>query len=162
MIYESRRLPSLCLCMFVLALSTTACAVVQSLSFERPGIDLREIQLTGVGLSGGSLNLVLDIHNPNDYTLRTLRVQTAIDIEDTHFGEVELEREFTLRANDTTRVEIPMSFTWSGVGAAARGLLQRGSVSYVMDSKVLVDTPLGEQTLDFRNRGTVPLKQILD
>jgi LEA14-like dessication related protein len=147
-------------CVLAATLPTTACAVVQSLSFERPGIDLREIQITGVGLSGGSLNLVLDVYNPNGYSLRTLRVQTAIDIEDTHFGDVELEREITLPANDTATVQIPMTFTWSGVGAAARGLLQRGSVGYVMDSKILVDTPLGEQTLDFRNHGTVPLKQI--
>ena len=133
------------------------------MSFERPGVALQEIQITGLGLSGGSLNLVLDVYNPNGYSIRTLRIETAVDIEDTHFGDVELEREITLPANDHTTVEIPMTFTWSGVGAAARGLLQRGSVSYLLDSKILVvDTPVGDQTLDFSNRGTVPLRSLID
>ncbi len=159
-LHPSHRLPLAAI--VALLCSTTACSVVQSLSFERPGVTLEEIQITGLGLSGGSLNLVLDVYNPNGYSLRTLRIQTDVNIEDTHFGDVELEREVTLPANDHATVEIPMTFTWSGVGAAARGLLQRGSVSYVLDSKILVDTPLGDQTLDFSNRGTVPLKSIID
>lgn len=140
----------------------SACAVVQSLSFERPGVTLEEIQITGLGLSGGSLNLLLDVYNPNSYSLRSLRIDTSIDIEGTHFGDIELEREFVLPANDNTVVEIPMTFTWSGVGAAARSLLQRGSVSYVLESKILVDTPIGDQTLDFHNRGTVPLTSMIN
>ena len=148
--------------LLALLCSTTACAIVQSLSFERPGVTLKEIHITGLGLSGGSLNLLLDVYNPNSYSLRTMRIETSVDIEETHFGDVKLEREFTVPANDHTVVEIPMTFTWSGVGAGARALLQRGSVSYVLDSKILVDTPIGDQTLDFRNRGTVPLKSILD
>jgi LEA14-like dessication related protein len=140
----------------------SACAIVQSLSFERPGVNLQEIQITGLGVSGGSLNLLLDVYNPNSYSLRTLRIETSVDIDGTHFGDVKLEREFTLAAERTTVVEIPMTFTWSGVGAAARNLLQQGSVNYVLDSKILLNTPIGDQTLDFRSRGVVPLTSIIN
>ena len=140
----------------------SACAVVQSLSFERPAVDLQEIQITGLGVGGGSLNLVLDVHNPNNYSLRTLRIETSIDIDGTHFGDVKLEREFTLPAEGNAAIDIPLTFTWSGVGAAARNLLRQGSVNYALDSRIRLNTPIGDQTLDLHNRGVVPLTSIIN
>jgi LEA14-like dessication related protein len=139
----------------------TSCAVVQNITFQRPELELQAIALKSLGLTGGSIELVIDVYNPNAYDVTTMRIDAGIDLEDTHFGDVTLERDIVLTAERHTVVEIPVSFTWSGVGAGARALLERGAVNYAIDSRLYVGTPLGEQTINLRRSGIAPLKEML-
>ncbi len=145
----------------LLAMPLASCAVVKNLQFERPALTLQSVQLTGLDMAGGSLNLVLDVFNPNTYAIRTLGINAMVDLEATHFGTVALERDIILPATQHTAVAIPMTFTWAGVGAGARALFQRGEVNYALDSRLSVSTPIGERTVAFRDTGIVPLKQML-
>ena len=145
----------------LLVMPLASCAVVKNLQFERPTLRLESVQLRRLDLTGGSLNLVLEVFNPNSYAIRTLGINAAVDLEETHFGNVDLERDIVLPATQHTAVEIPMTFTWAGVGAGARALLQRGEVNYTLDSKLSVSTPIGERTVAFRDTGLVPLRQTL-
>jgi LEA14-like dessication related protein len=145
----------------LLAVPLASCAVVKSLQFERPALRLESVQLTGLDFAGGSLNLVLDVFNPNSYAIRTLGINAAVDLEQTHFGDVALQRDIVLPATQHTAVEIPVTFTWAGVGAGARALLQQGAVNYTLDSRLSVSTPIGEREVAFRDTGIVPLKQTL-
>lgn len=142
------------------AVTLTACAVVQKVTFQRPEIQLEAIQLTSIGLTGGSISLLLDVFNPNAYDVTTMRIEAGIDLEETHFGDITLERDIVLVAERHTVAEIPVSFTWAGVGAGARALLERGAVNYALDSKLYVGTPLGDQTVSLQKSGLAPLKQI--
>jgi LEA14-like dessication related protein len=139
-----------------------SCSVLSNVNFERPTTELESIELTGLGISGGSMNLLLDVYNPNSYELRAMRIEAGIELEGTHFGDVRLERDISLPPSEHTVVKIPVSFTWAGVGAGARGMLRRGAVDYTLDSRILVDTPMGDQTVEFRNSGLVPLKDIFE
>ena len=71
----------------VVALLTTGCATVQSLRFEQPEFDLTSVRVDGLGLTGGSLTLLIDVDNPNAYDLRTGQIDVAIDFEGARFGE---------------------------------------------------------------------------
>jgi LEA14-like dessication related protein len=146
----------------LLPLLCAGCSVLSRVSFERPTTKLESIELIGLGITGGSMNLVLDVYNPNGYELRAMRIDAGIDLEGTHFGDVRLERDISLPPTEHTTVKIPVTFTWAGVGAGARGMLSRGAVDYTLDSKIHVSTPVGEQTVEFRNTGLVPLKDIFD
>ena len=137
-----------------------SCATVQRLSFQAPTASLDGVEITGIGLQGGSLRLLLDVVNPNSYEIRTTRLEVGLDLEGVHFGDAFLEDRVVLEPNETTRVIIPMRFTWSGVGAGARALLASGSVRYVMESRVWIGTPLGDRTVELRNEGQVPLADL--
>ena len=141
-------------------LSVCACSMMRNITFQRPELSLQSIELTGIGLSGGSLNLILDVYNPNAYDVSTMRIDAAVDLEGTHFGDVSLERDIVLASERHTAVSIPVSFTWAGVGAGARALLSRGEVAYELDSRLRVGTPIGEQTVSFQQDGVVPLRQL--
>ena len=138
----------------------TACSVVQNITFQRPELELQAIEITSVGFTGGSLNLLVDVFNPNAYDVTTMQIEAGIDLEETHFGDVMLERDIVLTAERHTLVEIPVTFTWAGVGAGARALLERGAVNYTMDSRLRVGTPLGDQTVGLRKSGVAPLKEL--
>lgn len=139
----------------------TGCALLGRVRFERPTVDLTGIRLTGLGLSGGSMVLLLDVYNPNAYEIRGLELTADLTLEETHFGDARLPRETILPAEAHTEVEVPMRFTWDGVGAAARGLLTQGSVAYRLGGRILVDTPIGDQWVDVRRSGMVSIRDVM-
>jgi len=138
-----------------------SCATVQRLRFQQPTASLEGVEITGIGLKGGSLRLLLDVYNPNSYDIHTVRVDAGLDIEDVHFGDARIDERITLAQSSTTRVPVPVRFTWEGVGAGARGLLGHGSVRYVLDSTIYVDTPLGDRRIMIQTSGEVPLRDLV-
>ena len=146
----------------ITALLFGACATVRSaLRFEEPQLQLEEITVTGLGLSGGTLDLVFDVFNPNGYSLRSTRLEIALDLEGTHFGDALLERPLDLSPENHSRVVVPVRFEWAGVGAGARSLVTRQAVRYALSGSVIVVTPLGDKRVGLRGTGDVPLKKLL-
>ncbi len=143
------------------ALVSVGCALGGRLSFREPTVTLETVEIVGIGFTGGSLNVRLDVHNPNRYEIRAIRMTAGLDLEDTHFGDAAIDRDVILPAETNTAVDIPVTFTWQGVGAGARALLQRGTVGYALDSRITVATPVGERTFEFRDGGEVPLKEFI-
>jgi LEA14-like dessication related protein len=141
-----------------LALLPTACAQLQ---FQAPTTQLVAVEVAGLGLEGGALRLLLDVHNPNAFALRTLRIAFGIDLDSTHFGDVALTEEVALPAGQTTQVRIPLNFSWTGVGIGARSLLGRGAVRYDLDGQLTLGTPLGEKVVPVRGGGEVTLEQLM-
>jgi len=145
----------------VALLALTGCATLRSvLNFQEPQVELQEINITGMGLTGGTLDLVFDVYNPNDYRLRSTRLEMGLDLEGTHFGDALIDRPLDLSPTNHSRVVMPVRFDWAGVGAAARGLLTRQSLNYLVKGAVLLDTPLGEKRVQLSGAGSVPLKKL--
>ena len=103
----------------------TACATLSKLTFHEPDLQLQEINVTGVGLTGGTFELVFDVYNPNEYRIRSTRLEVGVDLESTHFGDALLERPLDLSPTNHSRVAVPVRFEWAGVGAGAKALLTR-------------------------------------
>lgn len=144
----------------VLGLALPGCALVHQVRFQAPTAQLTGVSVTGLGLSGGSLDLKLDVFNPNSYTLRSTRLQVGIDLENTPFGTATIERPLELPPEAHSEVRVPLTFTWSGVGAGARAMLGKGSLNYGLTGRVLVDTPLGERSVDLRTNGAVAIADL--
>ena len=95
------------------------CATVRGLAFREPDVELKQINVTGFGLTGGTLDLVFDVYNPNSYRLRSTRVEIGLDLEQRHFGDALLERPLDLSPENHSQVVVPVRFEWAGVGAGA-------------------------------------------
>ena len=138
-----------------------ACATLRGLTFQDPEVSLQEVQITGIGLTGGTFNLVFDVWNPNDYRLRSTRLEVGIDLEGTHFGEALLDRPLDLSPTNHNQVVVPVRFEWAGLGAGAKALLSRRAVAYTIAGRVLLDTPLGDKAVGLTGKGNVPLRKLL-
>jgi LEA14-like dessication related protein len=137
------------------------CATLGRLSFTEPDVALQEITVTGIGLTGGTFDLVFDVYNPNDYRIRSTRMEVGIDLEGTHFGDALLDRPLDLSPTNHSRVVVPVRFEWAGLGAGAKALLTKRAVGYGITGRVLVDTPLGERTVGLMGKGNVPLRKLI-
>ena len=141
--------------------AVAGCATLGKLVFTEPDVQLKEIDITGLGLSGGTMNLIFDVYNPNDYRVRSTRMELGLDLEATHFGDAVLEKPLDLSPQNHNQVVVPVRFEWAGVGAGARALLSRQAIRYGLTGAVLLDTPLGDKRLGLHGSGDVPLKKLL-
>lgn len=145
----------------IIVILTTGCATIQQLRFEVPDFDLTSVRIDGLGLTGGSLTLLIDVDNPNSYDLRTGQINVAIDFEGTRFGEAFLDGSTGFGSRTVTAIELPLTFNWAGVGAGARALLGRGAIDYTLATRLTVDTPLGDRPIEVTTRGTVPVRRLI-
>jgi LEA14-like dessication related protein len=159
--HEKRSGRRAALAVVLIAVGGGGCATLGKLYFTEPDVQLKEIDVTGISLSGGSLNLVFDVYNPNTYRIRSTRLQLGLDLENTHFGDALLEKPLDLSPQNHNQVVVPVLFQWAGVGAGARALLTRQGLRYGLTGTVFLDTPLGDRRVTLHGSGDVPLKKLL-
>jgi LEA14-like dessication related protein len=129
------------------------CAALGRATFKEPDVQLREFTITGLGLTGGSVDVVLSVHNPNGYKLDALKMTYLVDVDSIKLGEGELDSRFVVPEKDSSLVRLPIRFTYAGLGAAGRALLQSGTVNYRVRGDFSVGTPLGNFTRPYDRRG---------
>ena len=138
-----------------------ACGAVQQLTFTPPDVTVTQVAVTGLGLSGGTLDVAVRIQNPNSYDLRTTRGALSLALEEIPFGTLEILQALRVPARGDTVVRLPVTFTWSGVGAGARALLDRGSVAYRLTGQLEADTPIGVRVVEVSGGGSVTLADVM-
>ena len=138
---------------FALMLTATACASVGRAAFREPVVTYKDAVITGLGLSGGSLEVVLSIYNPNSFRLDGTGLTYRIAVDSVPFGNGNLSDRFAVQEGDSTTVRLPLSFTYAGVGQAGRQLIQTGSVQYTVSGEIMVTTPIGNFTRPYSGKG---------
>jgi LEA14-like dessication related protein len=129
------------------------CASVGKTMFKEPVVTLKDVKLNGLGLSGGSLDVVLNVYNPNGFNLDATRMTYKLMIDTIPFGTGLVEQRFAVAKNDSNTVRIPIDFTYAGIGEAGRQLIQTGTVNYRVTGDVTVGTPLGNYTVPYDRTG---------
>jgi LEA14-like dessication related protein len=146
----------------LISVALSGCATLRNaMTFEQPQIELQLIDITGFGLQGGTLDLVFDVYNPNQYRLRSTRLEVGLVLAGTDFGEALIDKPLDLSPQNHSRVVMPVRFTWAGVGAAARSVLQSQELPYAITGAVILDTPVGERRVQLKNNGNVPLRKLI-
>ena len=144
----------------MLGAATAAIAVVAGCSalgkqaFQQPIVHLQDVRVNGVGLTGGNLDVKLSVYNPNGYRMDATRMTYNVIVGDSvRFATGTVDSRFTVNSNDSTVVTIPVSFTYSGVGAAGRQLMNTGGVNYHVNGDVTVGTVVGNFTVPYSATG---------
>jgi LEA14-like dessication related protein len=137
------------------AMATTGCSMLGHASFKQPVVNLRDVRVRGVGLTGGSLDVLLSVYNPNHYRLDATRLTYRVELagDSITLASGALDQRFTVQDNDSTVVTIPVSFTYAGVGAAGRSILNTGAVNYHVLGDVTVGSAVGSFTVPYSSSG---------
>ena len=128
------------------------CNTLGKQAFREPVVTLADVKVTGVGLSGGSLDVVLNVQNLNDFRLDATQLRYNVLVDTVPLANGIATQHFTVEGKKTQQVHIPISFTYAGVGAAGRSLMNTGSVNYTVKGDVTVGSPIGVNV-------TVPFSQ---
>lgn len=142
-------------CLFALVVST-ACSAIGN-NFREPDIQLDRIIVRGIGMTGGNLDLVVKVENPNSFSLQGTRLEVGVDVEGSHLGDVTYDDDFSVTENGTTTLTLPLRFGWTGVGSAVRAALAQGDLPYKMTGQAELRVPWGRTEVPFSHEGRVPL-----
>lgn len=138
----------------VVAGGAIGCKTLGGATFKEPVVKLKEMQLRGLGLTGGEMDVVLSIYNPNGFKLDATRLTYNLLVDDSvNFGSGALDQRFTVQEKDSTTVTLPLRFTYAGIGNAGRQLINTGTLNYRVRGDVTVGTPLGNFTRPYDQRG---------
>ena len=130
------------------------CSALGKQAFQQPIVHLQDVRINGVGLTGGNIDVKLSVYNPNGYRMDATRMTYNVKIGDNvNLATGALDSRFTVNSNDSSVVTVPVSFTYSGIGAAGRQLLNTGGVDYHVDGDVTVGTVVGNFTVPYSATG---------
>ena len=132
---------------------TTGCATLGMARFKEPVVNFHDLKVEGVGLTGGTLDVVLSIYNPNGFKLDATKLTYNLMIDTTALGSGTYGHHFAVQSGDSTFVTLPVSLNYSGLAAAGRQMIGKGSVNYRVTGDVTVATPLGNFTRPYDQTG---------
>ena len=138
---------------FITVTGLAACATLGKAAFKEPIVHFQDARVTGIGLTGGSLELKLSVYNPNGFKLDGTRLTYNVLVDSVTFGSGALAQQFTVQEKDSTIVTLPLQFTYAGIGQAGRQLMNTGAVNYRVVGDVTVGTPLGNFTRPYDQTG---------
>lgn len=135
----------------------TACSGLGG-NFREPQVQLDRAVIRGVGFSGGNLDLVVRVQNPNNFALHADKLQVGLEVEGSHLGDITYEDDFAVSENGETTLILPLRFGWAGVGQAVRAALGYGDLPYKMTGQATLKLPGGARTsVSFTHEGRAPL-----
>lgn len=124
----------------------------------QPDVRVHHLAVRNLGLSGGTLDVVMAFHNPNPVNLKGLGLSAGLDIEGHHFGDIDMPNPFSLAGKDTTLITVPLTFRYANLASAARAVLDFGAVNYAINGKFTINTPAKTSfDVPFSGQGNVPL-----
>jgi LEA14-like dessication related protein len=142
---------------FALAAAVSAavigCSTLGKAAFKEPVVNLKKVELRGVGLTGGTLDVLLSVHNPNGYQLDATQLRYKVAMAGDTIADGVVNSKFVVRSNDSSDVTIPVNFTYAGLGAAGRSLMNTGAVNYRVSGDVTVGSPIGSFVVPYSSSG---------
>jgi LEA14-like dessication related protein len=146
-------------CGILVAALLTGCAGLPG-SFKDPDVNLQRAVVRGVGLTGGTMDLIIGVYNPNSFDLHGTKLQVGFDVQDSHVGDLEYASDFQVQQGDTTVLTLPVTFNWSGIAGAARAALGSGDIPYTLKGQLTIATPFGDRKVPFTRQGRTPLSRV--
>ena len=139
------------------------CAVAQSCAwaFTPPTVRVEEVRLTSLSFSGGSVQVDLEVENPNRFALESRDFRYALAFakggdggtEWVTLSEGRASEPLRIDAHDKGTVTVAVPFDLSSVGAALGRLLRSGELEYRFTGEILARTPLGSRRIPIDQRG---------
>jgi LEA14-like dessication related protein len=121
--------------------------------FYRPNVSLRDVKLGGVGISGGAVQLVLSVYNPNLYQLESPRVRYRVYVDSVPLARGLYDADLVLASRDSITLQMPASFSYLSLGQASQVLLNTGAANYRVVGDITVSTPYGRYTFPYDRAG---------
>ncbi len=130
---------------------------------QQPEVRLVSVQVSSLGLTGGSVLVRLNVYNPNTFTLDAKGLSYNVELAQDSSGdrwltlaEGTFDQAVRVASDDSAQVDIPVEFTYKGLGGAVRALMQRGTFDYRIHGNVDVRTPVRAR-IPYSHKGVVSM-----
>jgi LEA14-like dessication related protein len=135
------------------ALVSASCMGLGKGGFKDPVVTFKNVRVGGIGLTGGTLDVILSVYNPNGYRLDASRVTYKVQVDSLDVGAGAMDKHFSVASNDSAEVVLPVHFNWNGVSAAGRELMKNGTIPYRVLGDLTVGSGVGDFTIQYDRTG---------
>jgi LEA14-like dessication related protein len=130
------------------------CAALMRQAFVAPTIAVSDVRLAGVGTQGGTINVLLTLHNANGYRIDATDIQYNLRVDTLLLASGTINQRVTLLQKDSAKVRVPVNFGLKEVMLAGQQLSKTGSLPFKIDGEVTVETAFGNIRRAFAQTGT--------
>jgi LEA14-like dessication related protein len=147
----------------MIGLSAVACFATgcagTGVTIEKPGINLRNVEVAAIDLDGQTFVLDFDVVNPNPFPLPVQWVSYDVELQGLRLASGETPSAFTVPAdgesNFAITVDVDLMRTAPQLMFIVRDGLHR-DIPYTLEGSLAIDVPL-VKAVAFRNRGSIRL-----
>jgi LEA14-like dessication related protein len=126
---------------------------VPPVPFDQPIVAMRDVRLAGAGLTGGSMDIVVSVYNPNDYAVQTPPMTYYLLVDTARVASGDFDAIIELPARDSAQIRIPATFSYASMRNAGRTAAAVGAVNYRMVGRISVGTPYGRLSAPYDRTG---------
>lgn len=137
------------------ALSLSSCQTLLRQAFAPPVIEVRDAKIRRITPTGGTVDVVLDVSNPNEYRIDAEKISYNFFVDTTRVVSGELAELMTLEQKGKATITVPVTFDGRAVSVAMRYFLANGGLDYRVEGQFTLVTPLGRLTRPYSGRGRV-------
>jgi LEA14-like dessication related protein len=139
----------------VASLALSGCQTLLKQAFASPVVQVRDVRVKNIGLNGGTIDVVLDVENPNEYRIDAEKISYNFFVDTTRVVTGELAQLMTLESSGKTTITVPVSFDYNAVSVAMRQYLAKGALDYRVEGFFTLVTPVGRLTRPYSGTGRV-------
>lgn len=143
----------------VTLLAAGGCATSVQDLVKSPIVELRAVQVMGLGFNSQTFLLSFDISNPNAFALPVRSVNYALKLDGQRFASGQTASEFSVPANGASQFAISVDLNLLQTAPKLLSIVRqstRQDVSYELDGRLAVDLPL-VPAVDYRHTGFIRL-----
>lgn len=122
-------------------------------AMANPVVEVKDVVLKGMGSQGGSLDLILDVYNPNEFRMDATRITYELWVDSSRVADGAINKLVTLGSKDNSEIVVPVNFTYNEVRAVLDQFMLRGVVDYTVKGQFSVVTPFGNITRPYSGTG---------
>ena len=126
-----------------------------SLVFTKPTVTFRELKLVDIDTKGMSLNLLLNVNNPNSYDITLDGYRYSFNIQGLPLGSGEKKELVQFPGKKATDIQVPVRVTYGNVLDIIMKRPNPTSIPYQLEAGLDIATPVGTLSFPISTSGTI-------
>lgn len=141
---------------FALALATvgvSSCRTMSRQAMANPTVEVKDVVVKGMGTQGGSLDVILDVYNPNEFRMDATKITYELWVDSSKVANGDINKLVTLTGKQRSDITVPVNFTYNEMRAVLNTFMLKGVVDYTVRGQFTVVTPFGNITRPYSGVG---------
>ena len=144
----------------LLALAVSGCATTMEDIVKSPSVELRSVEVIGLGFNGQTFLLSFNVENPNPFALPVSSVSYSLKLDGQRFASGQTPGEFSVPASGSGEFAISVDLNLLQSAPQLLSIVRQGvrkDVAYELDGRFDINIPLAP-AVSFRNTGAIRLR----
>jgi LEA14-like dessication related protein len=129
------------------------CATAAKAVFTQPDVGFRGVGIRSVGVDGADLEVLLNIYNPNGYSLGASQLRYRLLVDSLELGAGAIDSGFSVRSRDSAVVRLPVRLGFRALQRLGPQLLRGGEIPYRLMGDVTLKSFVGTFARQFNEAG---------